>query len=914
MNKTYRVKINQANDKGELVEVPVARPEGGPVRLKVLGGARYQLVDPDTGLGPENIRVDRKGGDLRVYFEGRSVPDLVLEDYYEAMAPGFNALIGEAENGRFYEYIPESAAGAASVPALTEEMAFSSLALGAMEVSPAGAAVGTLVAAGFPWLGLAGAGAAVAAASVGGGGGGSNGNGAASPPADNTPPVVQSARLLPDDDSGPKDNVTNDNTPRITGQTEANADVVVTINGKNYTGKADANGVFVIPVTDTLPDGPYTPQITVSDAAGNTSGAFAGTSFRVDTSATHNGADPDSNANAVPEILEISDDTGVSASDFYTRDNSLVFKGAVTGFVDNGAQVALVLRDSAGQTVDSGYARPQRVNGVWQWAWDRTSGTALADGRYTLEASLVDGAGNALLPTAGQTSTDTQVLVIDTDKAGNFSMAGSPQKLVDPNANSTIALRAITLDTGYSDKDFITSDRTLKFSGTLKDLADAQVWVQTTLRDVRGAVVATEFIKPVKAGSDTPWTWDLSERSLPDGQYSLAFAMIDKAGNALSSGSQAVVIDNASAINGLSADPNAVLTLGAIVLSEDTGLPGDLVTRDRTLSFTGSLDKPFTDNGDRLLVQVAGQDGKVVSQQYLTPSGNTWSFDNLTEFGVPAGARQYTVSATLVDAAGNVLKATDQTFLIDTIASITEKSAVDKGSMAWTYSVVNFSASERGVYAFTVDGQLYSREYTGGVFDMKEVLGKTFAPGQFTVNFTDASGNVSQLTNPSVSWDFGKAVMGSPDASMPVVLPQINFSGNSAVGSIGKLVLESAGGELDISGLYTSAPAVGDVTAVNHIDARPGDHVIKLTMGDVLALGVKDSFSVAAVHKGHLQLRIDGDSKDLLKLDDLVGNTEYSWNTNQSSLTLDGRNYRAFSNTELGLDLFVESEMRVDMS
>lgn len=907
MSKIYKVKVNQGEGKSEMVDVPAARSGAGPVKVKAMGGARYQLFDPETGYGPENIRVDRRGKDLRVYFEGRIEPDLVLEDYYEAVAPGFNALIGEAESGRFHEYIPESAAGSASVPALSESGAAAGLALGGLEVSPAGAAIGTLVAAaGFPWLGLLGAGAAAAAAAGAGSGGG---GGAAD---DKTPPAVKSARLLPEDDSGPKDNVTQNNKPRITGETEANAEVAVTVNGKTYTGKADANGLFVIPVTDTLPDASYTPQVVATDAAGNKSQPFAGTPFRIDTSGSNNGSDPDANAGAVPDIVSISEDTGVSSKDFYTRDNTLIFKGTVAGFTENGAWIGLALKDSAGNIVDSGYAKPELANGVWQWAWDRSAKAALVDGSYTLEASVVDGAGNVVTSSANKPVTDAQVLTIDTDKDHNYDPSRSPEKQTDPNAGSKVVLTAISLDTGHSDKDFITSDSTLKFSGTVQGYVDNGGRVQLTLRNAKGEVIDTNLIKPQQSGSNTVWEWDRTQNSLDDGSYSLEYAVVDKAGNVLSSGKQTVVVDNSRDFNGVDKDPNAGLILGKILISEDTGRGGDLVTKDRLLKFSGSFDKAFVDNGDKLLVQVFGQDGLVLTQEYVTPLNRGWSFDNLVEFGGLEGVSRYTVSATLVDAAGNALQSTDQSFMVDTRAIITEKSSVDKGASAWTYSMVNFSSDERGTYSFTVDGKSYTRDYTGGLFDMKEVLGKTFAPGQFALTFTDLSGNTRVLDNTGVIWDFKNATMGTPDDSMPQILPDLNFSTGGPIGSVGKQVLEGTGTELDLSSLYTSTPKMGDVTARNHIDAKAGDHVIKLTMGDVLALGVKDSFSVAAAHKGKLQLRIDGDSKDVLKLDDLVGNTQYSWNTNQSAVTLDGRNYKVFSNAELGLDLFVEAEIRVD--
>ena len=164
MTKTYQIKINQGKD-SKIVEIPQAGPKGPAVTVKAVEGARYQLVDPQTGFGPENIRTSRQGKDLKVSFEGSQTTDLVVENYYAVTPEGFNGLIGEAESGRFYEYIPESAAGMASVPMLADSGQVVGMALGGAEVMPTGAAVGVLAAGLFsPWL--LGAGALAAAAAV----------------------------------------------------------------------------------------------------------------------------------------------------------------------------------------------------------------------------------------------------------------------------------------------------------------------------------------------------------------------------------------------------------------------------------------------------------------------------------------------------------------------------------------------------------------------------------------------------------------------------------------------------------------------------------------------------------------------------------------------------------------------------
>ena len=189
------------------------------------------MLDASTGYAPENIRASRSGKNLQVFFEGRGQPDLVIEDYYEVTPEGFNGLIGESESGRFYEYIPETAVGNSAVPLLADGSNQVGMALGGAEINASGAAVGALVAAAaFNPLLLA----PLALLGAGGGGGGGGGT------PDTTPPVIKSAKLHVDDDTGVKDNVTSDKTPRITGETEANADVSVEVNGKTYTTKADA--------------------------------------------------------------------------------------------------------------------------------------------------------------------------------------------------------------------------------------------------------------------------------------------------------------------------------------------------------------------------------------------------------------------------------------------------------------------------------------------------------------------------------------------------------------------------------------------------------------------------------------------------------------------------------------------------
>ncbi|MGV1045445.1 hypothetical protein [Limnohabitans sp.] len=72
MTKSYQIKINQGKTT-EPINVPQAGSKGQAVTVKAVAGARYQLIDPETGVAPENIRASRQGQDLKVWHSPKSV-------------------------------------------------------------------------------------------------------------------------------------------------------------------------------------------------------------------------------------------------------------------------------------------------------------------------------------------------------------------------------------------------------------------------------------------------------------------------------------------------------------------------------------------------------------------------------------------------------------------------------------------------------------------------------------------------------------------------------------------------------------------------------------------------------------------------------------------------------------------------
>jgi hypothetical protein len=525
MKKSYKVKINQGSEKSTTVDIPAAANQ--PIKIKSLPAAKYLLVDETTGMAPDNIRVKRIGKDLSVSFSGSNASDLLITDYYENTVAGFNAVIGEAEAGVYHAYIPESGAASSTVAGLSDGGKSVGMALGGEPVVASGAAVGALVAAaGFnpilaAPLALLGAG--------GGGGGGSVG--------DTTPPKVTAAKLAPDDDTGVSnsDNITSDNTPRLLITADADAvSATVTIAGKTYTSTTkNEQGQFVVQIPDdgALANGDVTYSVVVKDAAGNVSESIAAPSFVVDRSSDHNytpAEQADVNKGVSVQIVSIDADTGVTATDFTTSDNTLTFKGTVANtFVKNGDFVELHLLDSTGEVVASQYVEPVNAGGQWGWSWD-DSAQKLTDGTYQLTAQVVDKAGNAV--GAGLVQKE---ITIDTN--------ANP----DTNSQFAIAVTSLDQDSGASDSDFLTKDRALSFKGNIGNSNTGftgKVLVQVLGTD--GVVKSQSYVDPATNGS---WSFDNTSRSLgiPDTntQYVLKASVVDLAGNTLKSTDQSFTVD-----------------------------------------------------------------------------------------------------------------------------------------------------------------------------------------------------------------------------------------------------------------------------------------------------------------------------------------------------------------------------------
>ncbi|MBN2842537.1 MAG: hypothetical protein JXM68_05570, partial [Sedimentisphaerales bacterium] len=237
---------------------------GKPLIVKAGSKQRIELKDLDTHVAPDQLRVTKDGKNLKIKIgkkatEADDAADIIIEGYFDNNA----SLIGVAENGEYYNFIPQGA-NYDSYYSLGGEVIGEETATDWMPLV----------------LGLLGAGALAALASGGGSG---------SKPVDNTAP--DSLTIVVTDDVAPDTGtivsvggastmmmaaadsnipVTDDNTPTISGDTEAGATVTIK-DGTTVLGTvtADANGHYTFTPTTPLSDGQHYISVTAADADGN---------------------------------------------------------------------------------------------------------------------------------------------------------------------------------------------------------------------------------------------------------------------------------------------------------------------------------------------------------------------------------------------------------------------------------------------------------------------------------------------------------------------------------------------------------------------------------------------------------------------------------------------------------------------
>ena len=281
-------------------------------------------------------------------------------------------------------------------------------------------------------------------------------------------------------------------------------------------------GAWIIPKTP-LDDATYKITATTKDPAGNTSPVSKEFVLTVDTKAD------------APVITGIEEDSGSSAIDGSTNDNTLTIKGTA----EANATVSVML--------DGTLIGTAKTDSDGNWSLDHTQ-TPLDDATYKITATTKDPAGNTS-PVSKEF-----VLTVDTTSPVAPVITG-----IDGDSGSLVS--------GGS-----TNDTTLTIKGT----AEARSTV-SVMQD--GVVIGT-----AESGSDGNWSLDHTQTPLDDATYKITATTKDPAGNTSPVSKEFVLTVDTKA--------DAPVITG---IEEDSGSSAiDGSTNDNTLTIKGTAEANAT--------------------------------------------------------------------------------------------------------------------------------------------------------------------------------------------------------------------------------------------------------------------------------------------------------------------------------
>ncbi|HDT1118210.1 TPA: Ig-like domain-containing protein [Enterobacter roggenkampii] len=579
----------------------------------------------------------------------------------------------------------------------------------------------------------------------------------------------------------------------------------------------------------TLADGDYNYQLRVIDDAGNIS-ATASQVVTIDTVA------PD--ASKTIAIDSISDDTGLSSSDFITRDTSLTLHGSL------GATLA-----------DGEYAQISLDGGVtWQNvivtgnSWYYVDSRTLGNQTYDYYVRVVDAAGNVGASAHQQVTVDT----------------------IAPDAAITVSVDNITVDTGFDNNDFLTSSTSYTLHGTLGAELGAGEYVQVSMDGGTTWVYATV--------SGTQWSYS-DTRTLTDGSHNYQVRVVDQAGNVGATTSQAVTVDTQAPQYGVTIDS----------ISEDTGQSGsDFITMDTTLTLNGSLGSALASD-ERVQISLDGGNTWLDT----TVTNQRWSYTDTRD--LPDG--DYTYQVRIIDQAGNVGSTASQVVTVDTtppttvgtVVSYTDGEGERQGTFGSAVATDDNSPLINGTLNRAPEDGEIVQLYRDGV-----LLGQVTMNGSASWSFQDnglSDGNhtyIVRVTDRAGNYTESDGFVLNVDTSIPTTTAAITAQTTSDTTPIvsGTVSADLVNGEylvVTVNGKTYTSQTGGAVV----VDPDHNTWYLQIPDGDALSVA---SYSVTAQVKSSAgNGNTTGTATGSLVIDTTSVNTDWATtagNSNNSTMTL----------------------------
>ncbi|MEY7871644.1 Ig-like domain-containing protein [Enterobacter roggenkampii] len=579
----------------------------------------------------------------------------------------------------------------------------------------------------------------------------------------------------------------------------------------------------------TLADGDYNYQLRVIDDAGNIS-ATASQVVTIDTVA------PD--ASKTIAIDSISDDTGLSNSDFITRDTSLTLHGSLGATLADGEYAQI--------SIDGGVTWQNVI--VTGNSWYYVDSRTLGNQTYDYYVRVVDAAGNVGASAHQQVTVDT----------------------IAPDAAITVSVDNITVDTGFDNNDFLTSSTSYTLHGTLGAELGAGEYVQVSMDGGSTWVYATV--------SGTQWSYS-DTRTLTDGSHNYQVRVVDLAGNVGATTSQAVTVDTQAPQYGVTIDG----------ISEDTGQSGsDFITMDTTLTLNGSLGSALASD-ERVQISLDGGNTWLDT----TVTNQRWSYTDTRD--LPDG--DYTYQVRIIDQAGNVGSTTSQVVTVDTtppttvgkVVSYTDGEGERQGTFGSAVATDDNSPLINGTLNRAPDDGEIVQLYRDGV-----LLGQVTMNGSASWSFQDnglSDGNhtyIVRVTDRAGNYTESDGFVLNVDTSIPTTTAAITAQTTSDTTPIvsGTVSADLVNGEylvVTVNGKTYTSQTGGAVV----VDPDHNTWYLQIPDGDALSVA---SYSVTAQVKSSAgNGNTTGTATGSLVIDTTSVNTDWATtagNSNNSTMTL----------------------------
>ncbi|MCG7802741.1 Ig-like domain-containing protein [Enterobacter asburiae] len=579
----------------------------------------------------------------------------------------------------------------------------------------------------------------------------------------------------------------------------------------------------------TLADGDYNYQLRVIDDAGNIS-ATASQVVTIDTVA------PD--ASKTIAIDSISDDTGLSSSDFVTNDTSLTLHGSLGATLADGEYAQI--------SIDGGVTWQNVI--VTGNSWYYVDSRTLGNQTYDYYVRVVDAAGNVGASAHQQVTVDT----------------------VAPDAAITVTVDNITVDTGFDNNDFLTSSTSYTLHGTLGEELGAGEFVQVSMDGGSTWVYATV--------SGTQWSYS-DTRTLTDGSHNYQVRVVDQAGNVGATTSQLVTVDTQAPQYGVTIDS----------ISEDTGQSGsDFITMDTTLTINGSLGSALA-NDERVQISLDGGNTWLDT----TVTNQRWSYTDTRDLA----DGDYTYQVRIIDQAGNVGSTASQVVTVDTtppstvgtVVSYTDGEGERQGTFGSAVATDDNSPLINGTLNRAPDDGEIVQLYRDGV-----LLGQVTMNGSASWSFQDnglSDGNhtyIVRVTDRAGNYTESDGFVLNVDTSIPTTTAAITAQTTSDTTPIvsGTVSADLVNGEylvVTVNGKTYTSQTGGAVV----VDPDHNTWYLQIPDGDALSVS---SYSVTAQVKSSAgNGNTTGTATGSLVIDTTSVNTDWATtagNSNNSTMTL----------------------------